>query len=91
MISAVLFHAPNKRFDEIVGSEKDQYTDVVGSKAVVTKTVTSSAGMVRYSGVNWRARLFVSLGSSSMENIEAGIEVKIESAEGNILYVVRRV
>ena len=82
---AVLFHAPNKRFDEIVGSGQEQYTGVTGSKAVVTETVTKDTGMVRYSGSNWRARLAENSNSTS---IDPGETVTIVLSEGNILYVV---
>jgi len=49
IISAVLLKTPNKRFDEIVGSEQEKYTDTVGSTALVTEIVSSTSGMVRYS------------------------------------------
>ncbi len=82
--SAVLLHAPNKRFDEIVGSEKEKYTGITGSNAVVTEKVTKNSGMVRYSGSNWRARLSETSNSTS---IDVGETVTIELSEGIILYV----
>ena len=82
--AAVLFHVPNKRFDEIVGSEKETYTGLTGSNAVVTEIVTKDSGMVRYSGSNWRARLSE---KSNTTSIDVGETVTIERSEGNILYI----
>ena len=84
VVFAVLFHAPSKRFDEIVGSEQEKYTGLTGSTAVVTEVVTKDSGMVRYSGSNWRARLSEKSNSTS---IDVGEKVTIDLSEGNILYV----
>ena len=74
VVFAVLFHAPNKRFDKIVGSEQEQYIGLIGSIAVVTETVTKDSGMVRYSGSNWRARLSE---KSNSKSIDPGEKVTI--------------
>ena len=84
VVFAVLFHAPGKRFDEIVGSDKEKFTGLTGSNAVVTEVVTKDSGMVRYSGSNWRARLSEKSNSTS---IDVGEKVTIELSEGNVLYV----
>lgn len=84
VISAVLFHAPNRRFDRIVGSEEDGYTGTIGSTAVVTEIVSATSGTVRYSGVYWRARLAE---GSAYGSISAGEVVTIEAVEGNVLIV----
>lgn len=85
MAGAVLLQAPNKRFDMIVGSEKDKFEGIVGSTAIVTETVTMNSGVVRYSGATWRARLSENSDSGS---VIVGAEVVIESSEGNVLVVV---
>jgi len=84
VLVAVLFQAPNKRFDEIVGSEQEKYTGLTGSTAIVIEVVTKDSGMVRYSGSNWRARLSE---TSTSTSIDAGERVTIDLSEGNILYV----
>lgn len=84
---AIVFHAPNKRFDEIVGSDEVPYTDPAGRVAAVTEAVTARGGMVRYSGCNWRARLGE---NGSNDRINVGEEVTIESSEGNVLLVKPR-
>ena len=85
IISAVLLKTPNKRFDEIVGSEQEKYTDTIGSTALVTEIVSSTSGMVRYSGSNWRARLSE---NSACTSINTGQVVRIESLQGIVLVVV---
>ena len=84
VMTALIFHAPNKRFEEIVGIEQDTYTGITGSHAVVIEVVTKNTGLVRYSGSNWRARLSE---KSNSTDIDAGEKVTIKFAEGNILYV----
>lgn len=84
VISAMLFHVSNKRFDSIAGSQGDTYTDIIGKTAIVTETVSSSSGMVKYSGAHWQARLSE---HSTVDSVTNGSRVTIESINGNTLIV----
>jgi membrane protein implicated in regulation of membrane protease activity len=84
IIAALVFKLPGKTFNDIVGSEQDEYLELAGKSAFVTECVTAHTGRVRFSGCDWRARLS---DSSQHKNINAGLKVTIESAQGNVLFV----
>ncbi len=84
IIGAVVFKFPSKTFDTIVGSNKDEYLELAGNRAIVTESVTKHSGKVRYSGSDWRARLTA---DATCDRIDCGCTVIIESVSGNVLSV----
>jgi inner membrane protein len=80
--SAALLWGPLKKWqNKEVGPEMS--SDMVGKVLLVTARVTHSDGRVKYSGVEWLARL----DSSSSEPIEADNRVQVTSVDGTLLKV----
>lgn len=80
--SAALLWGPLKRWqNKEVGPETS--SDMVGKVLLVTARITQTDGRVKYSGVEWLARL----DSSSSEPIEADNRVQVTSVDGTLLKV----
>ena len=86
VFGALILQMPSKRFDRINGSDGKGYEVLLGRAAVVTKEVSANSGKVRYSGVDWNARLAA---SSSAQSLPKNSVVKIASCSGNTLFVLR--
>jgi membrane protein implicated in regulation of membrane protease activity len=83
LMSAIILWKPLKQFQ---GTTKvvDNSSDMIGQTVRVSETVTVNGGSIRYSGINWNARLAM---HSQVENIETGIVVTITAMDGNIAIV----
>ncbi len=88
VVLVLIFQYPNKRFERINGLNNDRYEGIEGHVGEVVEPVTRYKGKVRYSGAIWKARL-----SDEEETtvIDKGHKVKILSASGASLIVVRRI
>jgi len=83
LFSAVVLWKPLKSFqgNTVI---KDQSSDLIGQTVIVSETVTEIAGSVRYSGINWAARLDE---SSTEIEIQAKTKVLITGVDGNIILI----
>jgi len=83
LMATVLLWQPLKRFQ---GNTKinDQSSDLIGQKVVTNATVTAIAGTVRYSGIDWTARLDE---SATVSSIPVDTKVLITGVDGNIILV----
>ncbi|MCK5818774.1 MAG: NfeD family protein [Psychromonas sp.] len=83
LASAVFLWKPLKKFQgkrHVV----DNSSDLIGHIVIVCEDITLTAGSVRYSGINWTARLDK---NNNEQLIKKGSRVKIVAVNGNILLV----
>lgn len=83
LLSSLIMWRPLKQFQGS-GKVSDESSDMIGKTVNVSKAVTLSSGTVRYSGINWTARLAE---DNEVISIEPGKAVKICAIDGNILIV----
>jgi membrane protein implicated in regulation of membrane protease activity len=83
LMSAVILWKPLKQFQ---GTTKvvDNSSDMIGQVVRVSETVTVNDGSIRYSGINWNARL---ASDSEVDSIESNIFVTITAMDGNVAIV----
>lgn len=83
LASAVFLWKPLKRFQ---GKRHvaDSSSDLIGHIVIVCEGITLTTGSVRYSGINWTARLQK---NNKEQLIKKGSRVKIVAINGNILLV----
>jgi membrane protein implicated in regulation of membrane protease activity len=62
----------------------DNSSDMVGLQVIVSADITKITGSVRYSGINWQARLADDV---SVESISAQSQCEIVAITGNIMLV----
>jgi len=62
----------------------DNSSDMVGLQVIVSTDITKITGSVRYSGINWQARL---ADDASVELISAQSQCEIVAIAGNIMLV----
>lgn len=62
----------------------DNSSDMVGLLVIVSTDITQITGSVRYSGINWQARL---ADDASVESISAQSQCEIVAITGNIMLV----
>lgn len=82
-IIALLLWKPLKRFQN-QGGGPDNSSDMIGLQVPCTAEVTIQSGAVRYSGINWRARLD---SESDVKSMQIGELCEITGVEGNIMIV----
>jgi membrane protein implicated in regulation of membrane protease activity len=83
IFGAIVFMVPSKRLDRAQASPGGG-SDLVGRVVPVSEEVTDRKGKVRYSGIDWNAKLEA---QSQASKIGEGDFAKIVSVEGNILVV----
>ncbi len=66
------------------GKAVDTSSDMIGLTVNVSEQITANSGSIRYSGINWQARLYEE-GSSAI--IEAGESVIIKGVNGTVMLV----
>ena len=81
---AVVFQFPSDRFDRINGLNNDSFDGIRQKTGMVLEQVSSTSGLIRYSGANWKARL---QRDAQVDVIQKGETVRILSATGNTLIV----
>jgi len=82
-IIAALLWKPFKRFQNS-GGQADNSSDMIGLKVPAAAVITPNGGAIRYSGIDWNARLD---DSGALENIDEGIRCKIIGVDGNVMLV----
>ena len=75
-----------KPLKQLQGPNKisDNSSDMIGQIVPVSEQVTRNGGSIRYSGINWQARLDP---SSNVETLNSGERVEICGVEGNVMIV----
>jgi len=83
VISAMLLWKPLKKLQ---GDKKvyDTSSDMIGQRVMVSETVTQTSGSIRYSGINWQARLEP---DASDQVIETNTQVTIFAVDGTTMLV----
>jgi membrane protein implicated in regulation of membrane protease activity len=75
-----------KPLKQLQGPDKvsDSSSDMIGQIVPVSEQVTRNGGSIRYSGINWQARLDT---NSNVESLDSGDRVEICGVEGNVMIV----
>ncbi len=82
-IIAVTLWKPLKRLQN-PDSKTDNSSDMVGLQVPVSVEVTTTSGNIRYSGINWNARLSTDAG---VESISESNQCEIVAISGNTMIV----
>ena len=80
---AVFLWKPLKKFQSS-GGGRDTSSDMIGLEVLCVEDLNSVSGKIRYSGINWNARVAV---SSSEQLIPYGTRCRIDAVEGNTMIV----
>jgi len=83
VLIALLLWKPLKKFQNS-GGGADTSSDMIGRVVAVSKDITAEEGAIRYSGIDWQARVD---GSAKEAFIAAGEQCVIASVNGNIMLV----
>lgn len=83
VIAAVVLWKPLKRF-QAKEIPTDTSSDLIGREVVCKEDVTSLAGVVRYSGIDWQARL---IHTSEVSTVSKGSQCRIVKVDGTLLIV----
>ena len=83
LAAAISLWKPLKKFQGNT-EVKDQSSDLIGLKVVTHDVITNVSGSVRYSGINWPARLD---DNASITEIPANTKVLVTGIDGNIMIV----
>jgi membrane protein implicated in regulation of membrane protease activity len=82
-IAALLLWQPLKRFQS-KAIPVDNSSDMTGREVACAETITATGGAIRYSGINWPARLE---SSSDRDAIAEGERCVIIKTDGNMMVV----
>jgi membrane protein implicated in regulation of membrane protease activity len=82
-ITALLLWKPLKRFQE-KGVPQDNSSDMTGREVPCAETINKTQGAIRYSGINWPARLD---SSAKVSEIAEGELCVIVNVDGNVMLV----
>ena len=83
VLIASLLWRPLKKFQNS-GGGADTSSDMIGRVVTVSKDITAEEGAIRYSGIDWQARLDASANEAF---IAEGEQCIIASVNGNIMLV----
>jgi len=81
-IAAIVLWKPLKNFQNR-GDGKDNSSDMIGLTVPCVVEVTAVDGAIKYSGINWKARL----DKQQSQVIPEGTMCKISAVEGNVMIV----
>lgn len=81
LVIAIFGKRPLQRFQN-ADVQEDQSSDLIGRELTTTHEVTKHSGVVRWSGVEWEARLAEDL---ALEMVEAGARMKVVKIENLVL------
>jgi membrane protein implicated in regulation of membrane protease activity len=82
LISLVLWK-PLKNFQNS-GGGADTSSDMIGKQVSVSSQITPIGGKIRYSGIDWNARLVT---DCSVDSIEENVYCEIAAVDGNVMLV----
>ena len=83
LLSSLLMWKPLKHFQGS-GKISDNSSDMIGQMVAVSEPLSKQGGAIRFSGINWTARLAE---DSNKETIAIGEMVKIVAVDGNIMII----
>jgi len=83
VLIALLLWKPLKKFQNS-GGGADTSSDMIGRMITASEDITAEGGTIRYSGIDWPARLDA---SASEAFIAEGEQCMIASVDGNIMLV----
>lgn len=83
LLSSIVMWKPLKLFQGN-GSVNDNSSDMIGQRVAVSETLTKHGGNIRFSGINWTARLSQ---DSTQDSIAIGEHVTITGVEGNVMII----
>ena len=83
VLSSLLLWKPLKQLQGS-GKVRDTSSDLIGRLVPVSQELTPISGKIRYSGIDWQARLDEQLG---LERVEVGEQVRIVAVDGTVLIV----
>ena len=81
-VIAALLWKPFKRFQNS-GGQGDTSSDMIGLTVPVSAEISHNGGTIRYSGINWKARLDL----ASEAAIAPDERCEIVAVEGNVMIV----
>lgn len=84
-IAAMLLWKPMRKLQGSEKTPQDTSSDMIGQIVKVSTAVSISEGSIRYSGIDWQARLEREAGLK--ESIEAGQSVEIIAVDGTTMVV----
>ncbi|PCK00418.1 MAG: acriflavin resistance protein [Zetaproteobacteria bacterium] len=87
ILSAVILWKPLKKFQG-KANIRDDASDMIGKIVPVSEIVTATGGSIRYSGINWQAKLDK---GSSLESLESGASVEICAVKGTTMIVKEQI
>ena len=79
---ALVLWKPLKNFQNR-GGGPDTSSDMIGRNVPVSEEISATAGKIRYSGIDWNARL----SSDESDSIASGEQCEISGVEGNLMIV----
>jgi hypothetical protein len=82
VVSALLLWKPLKNYQN-AKETPNRSSDMIGRQLPVTATITSEAGRVAYSGIEWQARLAITTDTPIAE----GSRAEVVSIDGSLLVV----
>jgi inner membrane protein len=82
-LTVFLFWRPLKAFQNS-GGGADTSSDMIGREVPVSQDILQNSGKIRYSGINWNARLDSDAG---VEVIAEGQRAVIAGVDGNVMLV----
>ncbi|PKF63704.1 acriflavin resistance protein [Psychromonas sp. psych-6C06] len=83
LLSSIVMWKPLKQFQGN-GKVKDNSSDMIGQSVAVSEILTKHGGSIRFSGINWTARLAE---DSQHESIAIGQHVNIHAVDGNVMII----
>ncbi|MFT5422000.1 MAG: hypothetical protein ACI9D5_002766 [Candidatus Endobugula sp.] len=86
-LAAMLLWKPLKNF-QTKAIPLDNSSDMAGREVPCSESITRSGGAIRYSGINWPARLDTSCAATQ---IDVGDQCVIVSVDGNVMLVTQTV
>jgi len=81
-VTTVLLWKPLRRFQNS-GGGADTSSDMIGKHVTSASEISSSSGSIRYSGIDWNARL----AQGEQQNIPSDTPCLIAGVEGNLMRV----
>lgn len=85
LVTALLLWQPLQRLQGKGKQITDTSSDLIGKVVPVSADITAVAGHIRYSGIDWHARLDK---HSDLSVIPSGQQVEIVTVDGTVLIVV---
>jgi len=83
LLASLVMWKPLKQFQG-KGQVSDNSSDMIGQMVTVSETLTKQGGSIRFSGINWTARLEQ---DSDITSVAVGELVKIYAVDGNIMII----